>query len=73
MIKDKTALQLQGIASSGGSLEVDGSSYTALQLQGIAHAGKTHNAKLVVHNSHAFTALQMQGISNANPGNVTFK
>ncbi|WMT75896.1 hypothetical protein [Bradyrhizobium sp. Ash2021] len=71
MINSKTALELQGVAALGGSLEVDGSRYTALELQGIAATLKP-NAYLKVHNSASKTTMEMQGIAAMKPGQVVF-
>lgn len=71
MINSKTAIELQGIAALGGSLEVDGSRYTALELQGIA-ALLWPNAYLKVHNSASKTAMEMQDVASIKPGQVVF-
>ncbi len=71
MINHLTALDLQGIASRGGSLEVDGAVYTAMDLQGIA-IRLTPGAHLKIHNSKTKTALDLQGIASSKPGQVVF-
>jgi len=71
MIANRTALELQGIAALGGSLEVDGSRYTAFELQGIAVLLKP-NAYLKVCNSGSKTTMEIQGIAAMKPGQVIF-
>ncbi|WP_146038650.1 hypothetical protein [Paracoccus sp. SY] len=71
MINHLSALELQGIAMRGGSLEVDGARYSALELQGVAMR-LTTGATLRVHNCAGFSALELQGIAMRKPGQVTF-
>lgn len=72
MIKGRSALELQGIARAGGSLEVDGGGYSGLELQGVARA-LAPGAKLIVGNSSSHSALTLQGIARAKPGQVEFR
>lgn len=67
-----TALNLQMIASAGGTVEVNAANYTALNLQMIANAGKNKGAELIVKNANKLTALNCQMIASANPGHVHF-
>lgn len=71
MIKHLNALDLGGIAARGGSLEVNGPSFTAFDLGGIA-ARLSDGATLKIHNSACFTALDMGGIAARKPGQVIF-
>lgn len=71
MINHLTALDLGGIAARGGSLEVDGASYTALDLGGIA-ARLLDGATLKIHNCNRLTALELGGVAARRPGQVIF-
>ena len=71
MIRHLSALELGGIASRGGSLEIDGAQFTALDLGGIA--GRLSNgATLKIHNSHHLSAHDMGGIAGRKRGQVIF-
>lgn len=67
-----SAYDLKGIASAGGNLTIDGSSYTPYDIKGIAEAGKKTGASLVVKNALKLSAYDCKGIAAANPGHVTF-
>lgn len=71
MLTGKTALELSGVAASGGSIELDARSYTALELSGIASHLK-QGAYLKLHHSSTKTPLEMQGIAAKKPGQVIF-
>lgn len=67
-----TVLNLQAIASAGGSVIVDANNFTVLNLQAIANAGKAKGATLIINNASCLTVLNCQAIASANPGHVTF-
>ena len=67
-----TALELKGIASSGGSLVVNANGFTVLELKGIASAGKAGNAHLFIKDANKLNALECKGIASSHPGYVTF-
>ncbi|MEY9220663.1 hypothetical protein [Bradyrhizobium ottawaense] len=71
MIHGRTALELQGLAAFGASLEVDGSRYTALELQSIAVMLRP-GSHLRVCNTGGKSALELQGIAAIKPGQVIF-
>lgn len=65
-------LNLQSIASAGGSVIVDASNFNVLNLQSIATAGKAKGATLIINNANVLTALNCQAIASSNPGHVIF-
>ncbi|ATR92334.1 hypothetical protein [Porphyromonas gingivalis] len=67
-----TALDLQGIASAGGNLIVNGSKYSASHLKSIAAAGLKTKSTLVIKNASKLSGLDCKSIASANPGCVTF-
>ena len=67
-----TVLNLQSIASSGGSVIVSAASYSALNLQSIAMTCKAKGVDLVIKEANKLTVLNCQTIASANPGHVTF-
>lgn len=71
-VNDMTTLNLQAIASSGGSVIVDANKFTVLNLQAIANAGKAKGATLIVVNANVLSVLNCQEIASANPGHVIF-
>jgi hypothetical protein len=71
MIKHLSALDLGAVAARGGSLEVNGPTFSALDLGGIA-ARLANGATLKINNSACFSALDMGGIAARKPGQVIF-
>ncbi|SJL26197.1 hypothetical protein PGIN_7BTORR_01892 [Porphyromonas gingivalis] len=67
-----TVLDLQGIASAGGNLIVNGSKYSASLLKSIAVAGLKTKSTLVIKNASKLSGLDCKSIASANPGCVTF-
>ena len=67
-----TVLDLQGIASAGGNLIVNGSKYTVFDLKSIAAAGLKTKSTLVIKNASKLSGLDCKSIASANPGCVTF-
>lgn len=67
-----TTLNLQSIASAGGSVIVDANNYTVLNLQAIANAGKATGVTLIINNANVLSVLNCQAIAGANPGHVIF-
>lgn len=65
-------LNLQAIASAGGSVIVDAKNLNSLNLQAIANAGKAKGATLIINNANCLNVLNCQAIASANPGHVIF-
>ena len=67
-----TVLNLQSIASYGGSVIVSAANYSVLNLQSIAMTGKAKGVDLIIKDANKLTVLNCHTIASANPGYVTF-
>ena len=65
-------LNLQTVASAGGSVIVDANNFNAIQLQTIAKAGKAKGATLIINNASVLNVFECQAIASNNPGYVIF-
>lgn len=61
------------IASYGGGLKLDATSFTVDSLVRIASYGKSNNAALIIYNSSGLTADAAVRIASYSPGNVIFE
>lgn len=64
--------QLKRIASSGGGLVIDASSFTFNQISDITAAAAAGKATLTVHNLAGLTASQLTQLAVLAPGLITF-
>ena len=69
-----TAVELQSIVFSGGSVIIDASQYSVTSLQAIAFVAKSHGAKMTIKHASKLTVSQCKSIafSGGGQGNVTF-
>lgn len=70
----KTALELQSIAFSGGSLIVDAADYTLSSLQSIVYTATSHGAQVTIRHANKLSTSVCKSIafSGGGQGNVVF-
>ena len=64
----KTAMELQSIVFSGGSVIVDANDYPASSLQSIAFTAKSHGAQLTIKHASILSTSQCYSIAFSGGG-----
>ena len=64
----KTAMELQSIVFSGGSVIVDANDYPASSLQSIAFTAKSHGAQLTIKHASILSTSQCNSIAFSGGG-----
>jgi hypothetical protein len=70
MMTRKSSLEIMGIVSRGGSVELDAGQFSALDFQGIASRLQP-GAHVKIHSSDRLSALDCQGIASRAPAGST--
>ena len=65
-------VNLQSIASAGGTVVVSASNFNVVNLQSIATAGVKSGAKLIIKDAIKLNAINCQSIASCHPGYVIF-
>ena len=67
-----TVFDLEGIASSGAHLVVNGDDYSTFDLKAIALSGRRTKSTLMIKRASKLSSFDCKSIASANPGHVTF-